>query len=896
MLGALRSVSTKRALLLLSVLALAGARARASCNYPPADCAGYAATAEMYFSDGASVTASMTFTLTSYGYGQWTGSMVDRFPGCPEYNSHANVGEWNIITVATNVYNLVLSGGDIHGIRMSFVTQETFTGAGTYHLYTGPYAPSYLQRPCQGPYTPSSGQVVVTKICDFPSIVTPPADTGIAIGETATLTVGATGTSLMYQWYEGSAQDRTKPILGATGASVDVSPSTTTNYWVEVSGACGEAVVSNTVKVYIKHWVALGDSYSSGEGAWSYLAGTDQSDNKCHRSDLAYPRVSLDVEGTADSFLACSGATTVNILPGASGGKGLYAEPDDIPQLDHEELVGADFVTITIGGNDVGFSTVLKLCWKEADCREYKPYKWSSNPTLAGMTLGQELDDLIELQKSQVQLTIAAIRWRAPNADIRILGYPSPFPADASRQSCFDFQLCFKHWSPQEQSFLNQYIPKLNEALKYAAQQQGARFIDVAPYFKEHEICGTKGSWFVPPGYCPAAILGSVVEYFHPTPDGHLEGYRAALEDDLALVPRGRRQERPANKAIVEAGPRPTFAELQVAVIASACGRVATPGQQLAVHATGFQSGTAVTFALDVTAEQVLAVVNAGVTGEIDATLTLPSDVTATPYARLEARGTGGNLQPRLLLAHLPIGESLGGDRDGDHIADPCDNCQDNANATQLDTDGDAIGDVCDLCPSDVSNRCAAARFGPPNAFVATATGLTQAVLTWEAVAGATGYEIQRRDPNGAFATITTTTNTSHTDPALAVGKTYLYRLRTLGASAPSAYSAVDLATTVVFTESQAAGSRVKALHMNESLAAVNAVRNAAGLPQLTLSPLVTAGGVIRAIHISALRTALDEARSVLSAYGLFYKDANVTPQVTTIKAAHWSEIRAGVM
>ncbi len=71
-------------------------------------------------------------------------------------------------------------------------------------------------------------------ITSQPQSVAVPAGTGV------TLSVVATGTSLTYQWYVGTTGDTTTPIGGATGASVNVTPSGTATYWVRVS-SCGNA-------------------------------------------------------------------------------------------------------------------------------------------------------------------------------------------------------------------------------------------------------------------------------------------------------------------------------------------------------------------------------------------------------------------------------------------------------------------------------------------------------------------------------------------------------------------------------------------------------------------------------------------------------------------------------
>lgn len=77
--------------------------------------------------------------------------------------------------------------------------------------------------------------------CTAPAITSQPQSTAVPAGTGVTLSVGATGTSLTYQWYIGTSGVTTNPINGATGASVNVAPSVTTTYWVRVSNSCGTA-------------------------------------------------------------------------------------------------------------------------------------------------------------------------------------------------------------------------------------------------------------------------------------------------------------------------------------------------------------------------------------------------------------------------------------------------------------------------------------------------------------------------------------------------------------------------------------------------------------------------------------------------------------------------------
>lgn len=87
--------------------------------------------------------------------------------------------------------------------------------------------------------------------CTAPAVTGQPASTTITSGQSATLSVTATGTApLSYQWYVGNSGNTASPIGGATGSSITVSPTTTTSYWVRVSNACGSAnSVTATVTV-----------------------------------------------------------------------------------------------------------------------------------------------------------------------------------------------------------------------------------------------------------------------------------------------------------------------------------------------------------------------------------------------------------------------------------------------------------------------------------------------------------------------------------------------------------------------------------------------------------------------------------------------------------------------
>ena len=100
--------------------------------------------------------------------------------------------------------------------------------------------------------TVDSSAATVT-VCTLPSITGQPQSVSISAGQPATLAVTATATGgpLFYQWYEGQAGDTSRPVPGATGASLQVSPGETAKYWVRISNACGDTTDSATATVTV---------------------------------------------------------------------------------------------------------------------------------------------------------------------------------------------------------------------------------------------------------------------------------------------------------------------------------------------------------------------------------------------------------------------------------------------------------------------------------------------------------------------------------------------------------------------------------------------------------------------------------------------------------------------
>jgi lysophospholipase L1-like esterase len=226
-------------------------------------------------------------------------------------------------------------------------------------------------------------------------------------------------------------------------------------------------------------YAALGDSYSSGLGAGSYIS----SSGSCDRSTKAYPEQWADANSPA-SFVsvACAGATTADVIN--SQVSALSA--------------GTTLVSITIGGNDAGFSSVMETC------------VLSSTSTCLSAVAAAKAFAATQLP-ARLASTLQAIRQRAPNARIVLLGYPDLYDLSKSG-TCIGL-------SSKDRTALNSGADALDSALSAAAQgSQNTVFADVRLQFAGHEICDS-GSWL------HSVDILAISSSYHPTASGQMLGY-----------------------------------------------------------------------------------------------------------------------------------------------------------------------------------------------------------------------------------------------------------------------------------------------------------------------------------------------------------------------------------
>lgn len=286
-------------------------------------------------------------------------------------------------------------------------------------------------------------------------------------------------------------------------------------------------------------YVALGDSYSAGEGTYDYLP-----DSKAyHRSDESYPYYVADEKNLGTpTFVACSGARTADLY------ETNPSNPGEGPQVGRLQDA-TQVVSLTIGGNDAGFATVISECAQHA---AHSGWGCKNNTSLTA-SVDDRLDALAGTDPatgddgrtiSSLKQVYLDISYAAPNAKIFVGGYPKLF---GSSQSYYDSnsaapsgKVCdltaFVTLDYDDALWLNQVGDDLNDIIEDAVQEarnEGANVYFVSPaLFSGHGLCDSGEPWITPvtltgpeAGWPPKPLPESL----HPTVSGQSMGYGDAF-------------------------------------------------------------------------------------------------------------------------------------------------------------------------------------------------------------------------------------------------------------------------------------------------------------------------------------------------------------------------------
>lgn len=307
-------------------------------------------------------------------------------------------------------------------------------------------------------------------------------------------------------------------------------------------GYRGMKVPGNPTKL---DYLALGDSYSSGEGDTEknnatgqkyYRQLTDVNEDKkqgipgekCHISTRSYPYklaqyMELKQTGTRQwDTVACGGATIYDLNGSNSGGYDGqndrlrdYADkntlqkmalnemiPGRVKQIEFVKKYQPKVITLTAGGNDVGFGKKIQSC---IDPRvSILTCDWAKNEmdTLGSQIKGQ-FDRLVGLYKE--------LKAASPKSKIYAIGYPQ-FITDTEPAAC---GLNAGAIDLDERRMIVRATQYMNEVIEAAARKAGVKYVDISQALNGGKMCEKHQIYMT-------GIVGlGEQESYHPNKFGH---------------------------------------------------------------------------------------------------------------------------------------------------------------------------------------------------------------------------------------------------------------------------------------------------------------------------------------------------------------------------------------
>ena len=238
-------------------------------------------------------------------------------------------------------------------------------------------------------------------------------------------------------------------------------------------------------------YTAMGSSFAAGNGVPEQL-GT------CNRSNHNYSHIVASTLGLDLTDVSCSGATKDHIINTSQNDAPLQIEG-----------VSADtaLVTMTIGGNDINFTSSTFACAR-------KP---ASDHCTANLDRTM-IRDLVMQLPGKLDATIDAIRAKAPQAMIVVVTYPRVFPVDAV--SCSELML-----SPEDTEYLAGLGETLEQAFVDVARRKNTLIADAYVLADGHGPCDA-----VPQRWINGQNVAETGIRFHPTAQAHEAMARLVLE------------------------------------------------------------------------------------------------------------------------------------------------------------------------------------------------------------------------------------------------------------------------------------------------------------------------------------------------------------------------------
>lgn len=481
-----------------------------------------------------------------------------------------------------------------------------------------------------------------------------------------------------------------------------------------VPGKSGTYLLSpNTINNYLEY-LALGDSYTSGEGAFDYLSGTDSAVNHCHLSAKSYPlliKKDLFSNDSAHS-VACSGAH-INDVTSRDGR--YVGQVENIANYDNlatnnpellnavktnflpgyiaQNKFAADYqpriITVSVGGNDVGFGDILESC-----AVPKVTLHQSSNVCFNTYEDRLEILNLVDETYKKWKALFEQLKSQSPKSTIYAIGYPIM----VSGQGSCGLNV---HLNKNEIEFINEMVVYINNSMSSAATKAGIEFVDVESAFSGSKLCEGNSTDIAMNGLTAGkddGILGLKVygsESYHPNARGQ-ELLAQTILGQTANFKSAFKKSTTDNKISILNAPK-SGREVYRKKPSKITSKTIKKGGKAGVKSKGSRSGTkpksSYQIKLGGPSGQLIDTLQSDENGDVNTSVSIPSD-SSSGSTTIDIVGPGQGNDKIDITQPVYISDN-DDDIDSDGILNNNDSCPLAANSL-IDQDNDGIDDVCD--------------------------------------------------------------------------------------------------------------------------------------------------------------------------------------------------------
>jgi lysophospholipase L1-like esterase len=241
------------------------------------------------------------------------------------------------------------------------------------------------------------------------------------------------------------------------------------------------------------NWAGLGDSYAAGP----LIPNQQLNPLGCLRSDRNFAHLAAASLGRSLADVSCSGAKTDDM----TAPQDVTPGPANPPQF-NALTTDTQIVTLQIGGNDIGFTSILQNCATANPfahpCRD--KYVVNGRDTLA---------DKIAATAPKVAAVVQGIHARSPDARVFVVNYAAILPETGS--GCWpQVPIGFT-----DVPYLRGVEKNLNAMLAQQAAANGARIVDDYTASIGRDACRSATTRWVEP-----LVPGNAAAPFHPNARG----------------------------------------------------------------------------------------------------------------------------------------------------------------------------------------------------------------------------------------------------------------------------------------------------------------------------------------------------------------------------------------